>query len=100
MTNVIIVKKDKIDTIEIKGHTNYSESGSDIVCASISSIIITSANICLRIDNSSISYEISDGYMKITVLKHSEIIDLVINNILEELKTLEKKYKKYIKINI
>ena len=30
--------------IEIKGHANYDDYGKDIVCASVSSIVITTIN--------------------------------------------------------
>ena len=43
--------------IIIKGHANYDEYGKDIVCASCSSIVITSINAALRIDSKSLSYE-------------------------------------------
>ena len=44
MIKVIINETEKINSIEISGHSGYSESGSDIVCASVSSICITTVN--------------------------------------------------------
>jgi len=39
MTNVTVYKpNDKFLSVEISGHTGYSESGSDIVCAAISTL--------------------------------------------------------------
>ena len=32
------------DYIEVKGHANYDDFGKDIVCASVSSIVITTVN--------------------------------------------------------
>ena len=44
MIKIDVKETDCIDKIEIKGHANYSLHGSDIVCASVSSIAITTVN--------------------------------------------------------
>ena len=76
MIVVNIKKKDNlINEIIIKGHAKYDEYGKDIVCASISSIVITTINALLRIDQDSIKYQESDGLINIQVLKHSDVID-------------------------
>ena len=89
----------KKDLIIIEGHSNYSEYGTDIVCASISSISITTINALLRLDNNSIKYEEKDGYLKINILKHSNYVDILIENMIDLFKKLEKQYKKNIKVN-
>ena len=86
------------DEITIKGHSGYKEEGSDIVCASVSSISITTVNALLSIDEDCISYEDNDGYLNIKIKKHSEIIDKLIDNMINLFKELEKDYKKYIEI--
>lgn len=86
------------DEITIKGHSGYKEEGSDIVCASVSSISITTVNALLSIDEDCISYEENDGYLKIKINKHNEVIDKLIDNMINLLKKLEKDYKKYIEI--
>ena len=86
------------DVITIKGHSGYSEEGSDIVCASISSIAITTVNSLLRIDEDCIEYQENDGYLNIKVKKHNEIIDKLIENMIDLFKELENDYKKYIEI--
>lgn len=86
------------DEITIKGHSGYKEEGSDIVCASVSSISITTVNALLSIDEDCISYEENDGYLNIKIKKHSEIIDKLIDNMINLFKELEKDYKKYIEI--
>lgn len=84
--------------ITIKGHSGYSKEGSDIVCASVSSICITTVNALISIDEDCIDYNDSDGYLNIKIKKHSEVIDKLINNMINLLKELEKQYKKYIEI--
>jgi uncharacterized protein YsxB (DUF464 family) len=88
----------KEDEITIKGHSGYSEEGSDIVCASVSSISITTVNALLSIDEDCITYEEADGYLNIKIKKHSEVIDKLINNMINLLTELEKQYKKNIEI--
>ena len=86
------------DEITIKGHSGYSESGSDIVCASVSSICITTVNALISIDEDCVEYTEKDGYLNIKINKHSEVIDKLINNMINLLKELQSQYEKYIEI--
>ncbi len=92
----IDIKKDRIT---IQGHSDYSVSGSDIVCASLSSIIITSVNGILRADSNAIKYVKEDGYIDIEVLNHSKIVDLLLDNMISLLEELANQYKENIKID-
>ena len=94
---MIKIKFDK-DKISIKGHSGYHVIGKDIVCASVSSIVITSINAIIRIDEKAISYKQDEGFIEINILKHSEIVDLLILNMKELLKELQIQYDEYIKI--
>ena len=94
---MIKIKFDK-DKISIKGHSGYDVIGKDIVCASVSSIVITSINAIIRVDKKAISYKQDEGFIEINILKHSDIVDLLICNMTELLKELQLKYTKYIKI--
>ena len=86
------------DEITIKGHSGYGIEGTDIVCASVSSICITTVNALLSIDEDCIEYIENDGYLNIKIKKHNETIDKLINNMINLLRELEKDYKKYIEI--
>jgi len=90
----IEINKDKIT---IKGHADYKELGKDIVCASVSSIVITSINGILRIDSEAIDYNEDDG-IYIEVKKQNDIVDKLITNMIELLEELEKQYPKYVNI--
>ena len=87
-----------INEITIEGHSNYDEFGKDIVCASVSSISITTVNAILKFDSKALEYKENDGYLNIKILIHNEYIDILISNMLELFNELEKKYKKNIKI--
>ena len=71
--------------ITIAGHALYDDYGKDIVCASASSIVITSINLCLRFDKDSIKYK-------------KETDKLTIENMIMMLEELASTYKKNIKI--
>ena len=83
--------------IIIKGHANYDELGKDIVCASVSSMVITTVNAILRIDNEAIKYSDTDGVI-IDIIKDNEIVNKLIINLISLLEDLKKQYPKYIEI--
>ena len=93
-------RKDKyINKITVEGHAGYDVSGKDIVCSSVSSIIITTINAIIRIDEKAIDYKFNDGFVEIIVLKNTSVINHLIENMIDLLIQLEKDYKQYIKIN-
>jgi uncharacterized protein YsxB (DUF464 family) len=84
--------------ITIKGHANYDDKGKDIVCASVSSIVITTINAIIEIDNEAIDYSDLDNEIIIRIIKEDEIVNKLIKNMILLLESLEKDYKDYIKI--
>ena len=99
MIKVTLKKTDnKISNISILGHSGYDEYGKDIVCASVSSIVITTVNAISRLENT-ILFNEKDGNVNIDIIKHSNTTDTLITNMIDLLEKLEKQYDKYIKIN-
>ena len=88
---------DLIESISITGHAGFDDFGKDIVCASVSSIVITSVNAIVRLENDSINYDDSNG-LSINILSHNDVTDTLIDNMVSLLKDLEKQYKKNITI--
>ncbi|MFI3307423.1 MAG: ribosomal-processing cysteine protease Prp [Mycoplasmatota bacterium] len=93
----IIVEK---NIVTIKGHANYDDMGKDIVCASVSSIVITTINAMLLFDESSIIYEINDGFIKLEIIKETKETLVLLENMINMFKQLVKQYKKNINLNI
>lgn len=91
-------KNDLIEKVVIQGHSGYSESGSDIVCASVSSISITSVNAILKVNENAIFYKQDEGFLEIVINEHNKIIDLLLENMIELLEELASNYSKYVKI--
>lgn len=92
------VKKyqEQIQEITITGHANYDEYGKDIVCSSVSSIVITTVN--------GIS-ELNPNYLEILEEKNKMIIQIkeedkigmkLIQNMISLLEELSKSYPKNI----
>lgn len=98
MIKVKLTKCDNnINKIIIKGHANYDIFGKDIVCASVSSTVITTVNILLSIDNECINYDNTNG-LSIEVLKNDEITKKIISVLISNLYELESAYPKNIQI--
>ena len=93
----LLKSNDNINDIIITGHANYDDYGKDIVCAAVSSTVITTVNACLSIDNESISYEDKDG-LKMEINKNDIVTTKIIDSMISNLKQLEKAYPKNIQI--
>ena len=94
----IKAKEGNINSIKISGHAGYDAYGKDIVCASVSSITITTVNALIKLDENAIDYVQNDD-LTITIKKHDEVTCVLIQNMIDLLEELEKDYKKNIKIN-
>ncbi len=92
-------KENSISEITITGHAYYDESGKDIVCASTSSIAITTVNAILRLNSQALRYEEGEGSLKIYLEKHTKTIDTLLVNMVELLQELEQDYPSYIKVS-
>lgn len=97
MINVIIKKDKSIDEIRITGHAKYDIYGKDIVCAGVSSALITTVNACLRFDENSILYN-EDNNFYLKNIKKDEITNVLLENLVEILKSIQDKYKENIKV--
>ena len=99
MIRIEIENKEKPESIVVEGHAGYGVSGTDIVCASVSSILITTINAMLRVDENSIRYVQKEAYVKLEIVTHSDMIDLLMENMISLLEELEQDYQKYVRIN-
>ncbi len=85
----------KIEEISIKGHAMFDDFGKDIVCSSVSSIVITTVNAIERIDKESIAY--IEQPFSLNVIYENEIVNELIDNMICLLKELEEQYPENIK---
>lgn len=94
---MISIKKSK-NLITISGHANYSEHGSDIVCASVSSIAITTVNAIMKINAEAIDFNEKDGFLEISIKKNQRIVNILLDNMISLFEELEGNYPDNIKI--
>lgn len=94
----MIKVKVKLDKISISGHANYDDYGKDIVCAAVSSVIITSVEGISSIDADTLTVNNSQNNIDIIINKHDTITDKLITNMLNCLKEIASKYPQNIQI--
>ncbi len=84
--------------IRVKGHAGFANSGNDIVCASVSSIIYTSVNGIFNIDKSAINFVDNKKLLKIEILHKSTVVTILLDNMVGLLEEIENQYPENIKI--
>lgn len=84
--------------IEIKGHALYDDYGKDIVCSAASSIVTTTINGIISINEDAILYQVSDGKIVIEIKKDDKITLKLIDNMIDLLSKLSSDYPNNIKI--
>ncbi len=89
-------EKQNFTSVQVLGHAMYDEYGKDIVCSAVSSIVITTINGLLALDNKSITYLSSSKGLSIKVLKQDKVTQTLIRVMIRMFKELEMKYKDYI----
>ena len=94
----IIRNNNNIKKISILGHAMYDDYGKDIVCASVSTLVISTVNNILSINDKTIKVEQNDSKIIIEYILKDNIIDILINNMISKLNTLANNYIKNIKI--
>ena len=93
-----VVSNGLIEKVSIKGHADYDTLGKDIVCAAVSSIVTTSINNIIALEESTIKYDTKEGNVCITVLRNSDVTNKLLNVLIDMLKELATDYPQNIKI--
>ena len=98
MIHIIVKKKSgKVYELVLKGHAGYAQLGKDIVCAAVSSMAILTINNIISLDDS-ITYEENAGFLKIRVVRDTEMNEILLNNLVRSLSELALQYPKNIEI--
>lgn len=98
MIKVRITKNELIEEIVITGHANYSDFGKDIVCSSVSSIVITTVNGIDKLDNSYLTVDELTDKLVIKINKNNDDCYKLILNMVELLEELERQYPKNVNV--
>lgn len=101
MIKVDVIKDSNvIKQVKVHGHAGYEVKGKDIVCAAVSSIVITSCNAILKLDDKAIELEQKEGLIKLDNVREDDVTNKLLINMIDMLKELETEYKKYVIVNI
>ncbi|MBP3399043.1 MAG: ribosomal-processing cysteine protease Prp [Erysipelotrichaceae bacterium] len=87
-----------IISIECKGHAGYAESGKDLVCAGVSSILFGALNALDEMEKEYVRLRVTNSKISIRVLQDNEHIQLLLKMILIQLETVRESYQEYIEI--
>ena len=89
----------KITQFTVDGHSGFSESGSDIVCASVSSAVWLTINGIEKQNLAQLSYEERDGFVKCIVSeKRLDGADVLLNSLVMFIAELSGQYKEYVNL--
>ena len=85
----------------ISGHSGFAESGSDIVCAAVSSAVIMSANTITEVQHINADVTESDGFVNLNLSKSdAEKSRDILGGLRLHLTALSEQYSKDIKVKI
>lgn len=102
MIKIVIKKvKDEVIALECSGHSGYAESGKDIVCSAVSTLVQNAILSLQKIANVPVNYVIDDknAFLSINIEGISNYdAQIIMKSTLLGLQTLQKSYKKYIDI--
>lgn len=96
-----------IQSVTMKGHANFAENGSDIVCAAATAVSFGTANAIETLTGiDPVAKQGGDGgYLKVVIpqdisVEAREKIEILLQGMLISLETIEKEYHKYIQITL
>ncbi len=87
----------KIVSLNVSGHSGYSEIGSDIVCAAVSTAVQMAINGIEELKLSDITYKVQDGFISCKIPeKREEGADVLLDSLMIMIYEIAKQYKKYL----
>ena len=93
-----LIGNKQLTGFEIKGHAMFAESGSDVVCAAVSSAAFMAANTITEIIGAKADASADDGMMCVTLSQSDEQIETVLRGLELHLTELSKQFPENIKI--
>lgn len=110
MTKAVVKKKEGLyDSLEVKGHAEFSTSGSDIVCAGISTAVIMSMNLLDKLIPNlfEVIQNDAEGYICLKNMNYSrmsdvekEFVQIIFENLIETLQSIQANYQNHLKVKI
>ena len=98
---IFTVKDNDICGFEISGHSDYSEQGSDIVCAAVSSAAYMAANTITDVQSLQAGITDADGFLKLSLSQEdAKSAEVILNGLALHLHALSKAYSEFINVKI
>jgi Predicted ribosomal protein len=89
-----------IKHLEVSGHANFAENGNDIVCAGVSSLLLSNVMYAEKLDLGVFKTTQNNGHVIINVIQSDAILNHLLEAIVEGLCLMKEQYPEYIKIKI
>lgn len=89
----------KNNNITISGHAGYKYAGEDIVCASVSSIVYTTINGILNVNDKALRVTDNKEIFNILVLENDNVTKKLIKSMFDLLEELQRQYPDKIKLS-
>lgn len=96
----LTTKDGKLSGFIVKGHAGFANFGSDIVCASVSSAVMQTANTATEIFGIKADASVGENEIKFGLLEESLEGDKLLRGLKLHLEALSEDYPKTIKVNI
>lgn len=110
MTKAVVKEKEGlVSSLEVKGHTGYATSGSDIVCAGISTAVIMSVNLLDKLIPNlfEVIQDDAEGYICLKNINYSKMDDVeidfvrkIFDNLIEILQDIQANYQNHLKVKV
>ena len=95
----VLRDKKLVKTLVVKDHAGYSPSGQDLVCAGASSIVVGMMNALDLMQSGACELEVKEGYTRIQVICEGHGVQMLLEAMLIQLKTMVEAYPDYITIS-
>ncbi len=97
MIKCIVDKDDKVKSVTISGHANYSEYGTDIVCSAVSMLSYAIANKIYQLGYKQV-VNITDNKFEFNNNVENSDVNILLDTLVDGLYMVSDQYAKYIKI--
>ena len=98
---VFTVENSIVTGVTVSGHSDYSEQGSDVVCAAVSSAVYMTANTITDVQQLDCSVAVDDGFLQIKLSPNeAKQAQVILNGLLLHLDALSKEYAEYIDLKL
>lgn len=87
-----------IKEVTIMGHAKFADYGKDIVCASVSAVVVTSINAIITLNEDDLDYEEKNNKIIIRTNNDNQITQKLLNNMLILLEDIKNDYPQNITI--